>query len=173
MPVLNFLRHLCHSNGELLEKSLLVQRFLLNDCYGQLNPTAKKSFDENVKFLLETFATDSIDLDMILLIISFSSKYGMDAFFDILQQQQQQPESVRSSFCINKMMTKYPLIYRASMLPQEESSSSSLNIYTLLQQAIPFVDIEHLFEWQTCMENQNVKRNEMPHFSQKNLSELY
>ncbi|KAH7639821.1 spatacsin-like protein [Dermatophagoides farinae] len=181
LNVLNFMRDLCRSNGEVFEKSLFIHQFLVNDFSKPLKSifSHSKSFDENVRFLLETFAAGSIDLDMILMIISFSSKYGFDEFFDALQQQE--PDLVKSF--VNKLATKYPLVHRASISHQESnaSSSSSLNIYTFLQQAIPFVDINNVFQWQTnrCLskpitnDSNSNHHNEMPHFSQKHLSELY
>lgn len=207
--ILKFLSGLCSINDEILEdnvfeKSFFIHRFLNG------NDENHYSFQDNIIYMLQTMANQTSNLDLIIFILSFAHTETFDDFSRILKQLHNNDAEQLVKIFLNKLNSKFPLIYRVfndnivncdmieynlSSLPSNSLSMdddcfcnigqpSYYNIYTFLQEAIPFVNISKVFQWQINKlknqqsnaaviapeKDQTEDNNELPHFFQKKLT---
>ncbi|KAF7495080.1 Spatacsin [Sarcoptes scabiei] len=198
------------SNESVFKQSLFIYRHLNESKIG-INFCGKDFYDD-VHFILQTLKIDIDDLDLIFFMFTFSEIENFDRFFDAIKSLDSNGHSNLVEIFLNNLYSKYPLIYQASrsvnrikydsscdelirklfetsafdedeqLSIRNNPQSLECDLYSILHQSIPFLNIEKIFRWQINSPPKHSKQEkktnqiglyELPHFSQKHSTEVY
>lgn len=185
---------------ELFSKSLVIVNFLYKD--GQQH----RADEERIKSLLTT-SKQKTDIELALMIVSLSKDaITFDRLLTLLagEDGKSDPQlnelvcTLKSRYLLLGKSFEEELFARGVHLGVSPTFVNKIDIYTLLQQTIPFVNISQFFSWQlrrqkarsryasgeTAMTSMSsnaaaapaaiqLSNDELPHFAQKRLTELY
>ncbi|KAI2807893.1 hypothetical protein BLOT_005833 [Blomia tropicalis] len=152
-------------------KSVQTMKYLYEDAKDEMVED-----DNVVQYVVQNLVHKRQDIDLALLMFSFSNKITFEQFVDCIENKNDPKHDGTQTF-YKHLNSKYPLISKAfekhSVQTKNLSSISDIrhttsldakplvDLYYLLQHSIPYVNIEKFFQWQIKRRHQLLRNSSL------------